>query len=237
MTDTDTATLGEQAYQTMRSMIARGELPAGQWLRKRRLASRLQMSATPIVEALRRLEHEGLVQTESPWGARVRKFRVSEIEELAGMRVMLESLVARKAAERLNSVQVASLREMAVQVDVIDRQSSDPEQSRALLNRPEAFELDQRFHLSLALEASLPLVHREIERLQILKATCRVYCMPTTPTRVTHVQLIDAIATGDGEFAERMMRQHIQGSTDAYLPLLRKQFGDGWVTLDSPRVR
>jgi DNA-binding GntR family transcriptional regulator len=231
---THLTTLGQQAYQTMRQMIMRGELPAGHWLRKRSLALRLQMSATPVVEALRKLEHEGLVDTQPQWGARVRAFTVKEIEELAGMRVMLESFVARKAAERLKPHQLADMRELALRVDEADRKQSDP----ALLSRPpvdsRAYEIDHEFHLTLAIETDLPLVHREIDRLQVLKATCRMFIAPAPQSSVTHVQIIDAIATGDPELAERTMRRHIQSSVEGFLPVLRKRFGDGPVIAKTP---
>lgn len=223
-------TLGEQAYRTMRAMIMRGNLPAGHWLRKRVLASRLHMSATPIVEALRKLEHEGLVQTEPQWGARVRTFTVREIEELAGMRIALESFVARKAAERLCPEQIESLRELAEKVDDIDRRQNDPSAIHSREADREWYQLDHAFHLKLALDAGLILVHREIERLQVLKATCRQFSAPAADLGVTHVQVIDAIASGDPDLAERAMRVHIQGSVDGFLPILRKRFGDGPVT-------
>src|SRR6186997_1642203 len=103
----DLTTLSQHAYHAMRELIVQGELPAGQWLRKRGMANRLRMSATPVVEALRRLEYEGLVQTEPQWGARVRVFTVPEIFELATMRVALEGAVAACCAKTLTDVQIA----------------------------------------------------------------------------------------------------------------------------------
>src|SRR5581483_1437806 len=158
---TATKTLGEQAYSTMRRMIVVGELPAGQWLRKRAMARKLRMSATPVVEAIRRLEHEGLVQTDPPWGPRVRIFTVQEIFELASMRVVLEGLVARCATSRTTTEQIEHLREIAIQVDKADNSFTKPPLG-ALANE------DINFHLQLAEEAGLPIVRQELERLQIL---------------------------------------------------------------------
>lgn len=221
-------TLGEQAYRKMRQMIVRGELPAGQWLRKRAMASKLQMSATPILEAIRRLEFEGLVQTEPQWGSRVRTFTVSEIFELASMRVMLEALVARVCAERLTDEQITRLSGVASHVDKLDAEFEDPHVAKARGHLAPATE-DAAFHLMLAAEAKLPLVHREIERLQVLKATCRMFLLPAAPTTITHQQIMQAIATRDPRHAEEAMRLHIQVSIDAFMPALKQRFGGGLV--------
>lgn len=232
MPELEMTTLGEQAYRKMRQMIVCGELSAGQWLRKRAMASKLQMSATPILEAIRRLEFEGLVQTEPQWGSRVRIFSVPEIFELANMRVMLEALVARFCAERLTSQQIARLTETARKVDALDQGFEDPHVARQRGPLAPATE-DAAFHLALASEASLPLVHREIERLQVLKATCRMFLLPAPRTSVTHEHIMQAIATRDPQIAEDAMRRHIQASIDSFMPTLRERFGEGPVYTES----
>lgn len=228
------STLSERAHATIRKMIVGGELPSGQWLRKRDMADRLRMSPTPVVEAFRRLELEGLVETEPQWGTRVRVFTVPEIYELAGMRVVLEGFVARCCAERLTDVQITAMRAVAVELDRIDATLSDALHSNA--RRADSY-LDEEatFHLGLADAASLPLVRREIERLHVLEATCRLWQAPGIRTTVTHVQIVDAIATRDPQVAETAMRRHIQDNVDVYMPVLRARFGDGPIELAPER--
>lgn len=218
-------TLSELAHATLRAQIVRGELPAGRWLRKRELAGRLNMSPTPVVDALRRLERDGLVENEPQWGTRVKTFTVDEIYQLAGMRIALEGLVARYATERLTADAIAAMRPRAAALDRVDATLS-------VLDAPDASErsvLDEEmlFHLGLADAANLPLVRREIERLRVLDATCRRWITPGIVTTVTHGQLLDAIATRDPHAAEAAMRLHIQDNVDAYLPALRARFGEG----------
>jgi len=224
-------TMGEQAYRQVRMMILTGELPGGQWLRKRSLASLLQMSPTPVVEALRRLEHEGLVRTEPLWGTRVRSFTVPEFFELASMRVMLERMVARCCAERLTDEQIACLRPLARIVDELDISFMDPVLAR-IHGAGTVFNEDVAFHLRLAREAGLSLVSKEIERLQVLQATCRIIVTPAPSNAGSHMDIVDAIATRDGDRAEEVMRRHIQVNIDAYMPVLRERFGEGLVILD-----
>lgn len=231
MHDAALATLGEQAYRTMRSMIVSGELPAGHWLRKRRLADQLQMSATPVVEALRRLQHEGLVETEPQWGARVRVLTVAELQELSAMREVLEGLVAARCASAgLTSGQLASLRQQAEQVDRLDRSFTDPAVAQDRRGAPA--DEDAAFHLRLAEDAGLSLVCTELERLRMLKATLRMWMVPAPPTRVSHVQIVQAIATGKPAHAEDVMRRHIRDNAEQYLAELRHRFGDGPILLN-----
>lgn len=207
-------------------MIIDGELPPGQWLRKRQISNLLNMSPTPVIEALRRLQHDGLVEINPRWGARVKIWTVSEIAQLADMRVALEGTVARRAAKTLDSDQLASLRVIAIDTDEKDvtmgRMANSSELAHGTLFHP-----DFQFHRGLAREAGLLLIAREIDRLRVLQATCRLLVQPPAPTVVTHQQILDAIATHDGDVAERAMRKHIQSNVDHYLPILRERFGDG----------
>ncbi len=210
----------------MRQMIIEGELEPGLWLRKRQISNLLNMSPTPVIEALRRLQHDGLVEINPRWGARVKIWTVSEIAQLADMRVALEGTVAKRAAETLDSNQLAVLREIAVKTDELDLKHESPADS-ALIENGTIFQYDLQFHRALARETGLLLIAREINRLRVLQATCRLMVRPAAPTTVSHGQILDAIATHDGDLAERAMRNHIQSNIDHYLPKLRERFGDG----------
>ncbi len=229
-------TLSEKAASQMRQMIVDGELPPGLWLRKRQISKMLNMSPTPIVEALRRLQHDGLVEINPRWGARVKVWTVSEIAQLADMRIALEGTIVRRAAETLDRNQLASLREIAIATDDMDLKFENPSDS-AVIGIGEVFQSDLRFHRELARESGLLLIAREIDRLRVLQATCRLLIKPAVRTVVSHQQLIDAIATKDGRLAERAMREHIESNVKHYLPRLRERFGDGPVTWDNEPVK
>ncbi len=216
-------TLGEQAYNQMHQMILVGELSAGEWVRKRRIAAKLNMSPTPVVEAMRRLEHEGLMHTERMWGTRVRVLTVPELFELSGMRIVLEGFVARCAADRLSDDQIVALRLNAQQIDDVDlKYVSDPSEGEKLIAAA-----DVDFHLGLVRETRLPLVLRELQQLRALQAICRMWVTPGKPTSVTHLDIVNAIASRDGPRAEATIRKHIQDSVDSFIPGLRARFGDG----------
>ena len=94
--------LREHVHHVLRRAIIAGELPAGTWLNERQMATELGVSTTPLKEALRRLESEGLVATEPRRGVRV-TFDAGQAEEMALARAALEGMIARMAAQRIDA--------------------------------------------------------------------------------------------------------------------------------------
>lgn len=82
--------LGDRTYESIRSAIIGGELPAGQPLVDRQLADQLQVSRTPVREALHRLEADGLVQPRGRAGWEVTPFTEQDVHELFQLRMLLE---------------------------------------------------------------------------------------------------------------------------------------------------
>src|SRR3954468_11524118 len=93
-------TMAEFALEQLRESIILGELPAGTPLRLDELARSLGMSISPIREAVRQLEALGLAKHVPHQGARVLDFDVEELRDLFQIRLALESLAVRRAAER-----------------------------------------------------------------------------------------------------------------------------------------
>ncbi|MHB1615545.1 MAG: GntR family transcriptional regulator, partial [Actinomycetes bacterium] len=96
----------------LRELIITGELSSGEALRQRDLATRFGVSQTPVREALRRLESEGLVVNDTHRGATVIESRSGAIEDNAQIRATLESLGARLAARTITVDQLEVLREL-----------------------------------------------------------------------------------------------------------------------------
>jgi DNA-binding GntR family transcriptional regulator len=93
-------TMAEYALEQLREAIILGELPAGTPLRLDELARSLGMSISPIREAVRQLEALGLAKHVPHQGARVLDFDIEELRDLFAVRLALESLAMRRAAER-----------------------------------------------------------------------------------------------------------------------------------------
>ena len=97
-------TMAEYALEQLREAIILGELPAGTPLRLDELARSLGMSISPIREAVRQLEALGLAKHVPHQGARVLDFDIDELRDLFQVRLALESLAVRRAAERFSTV-------------------------------------------------------------------------------------------------------------------------------------
>lgn len=93
-------TISAAAYRRLREAILSSRIPAGARINELELASAWKISRTPIRDALRRLEAEGLVQAASGRGMIVPVLSRSEVEELYDVREALEGMAARRAAER-----------------------------------------------------------------------------------------------------------------------------------------
>src|SRR5579859_952431 len=106
--------LAEQAYRVIREGIATGLFEAGERVTERGLAARLNVSPTPVREALRRLEQDGLVERVSPRELRVVEHSPGTLRELLLTGAVLRSLEARFATAKITD---AALDRMSALVD------------------------------------------------------------------------------------------------------------------------
>ena len=102
-------TLADQAYHHVRTAIATGELAPGDKVTERGMAERLAISPTPVREALRRLELDGLIERIGPRTVLVASIRDAAIDDLAEVEVGLRGLVARFAARHATAAQLDAL--------------------------------------------------------------------------------------------------------------------------------
>src|SRR5689334_20173637 len=105
----DEASLTEKAYQAISSAIARLELKPGEALTQDRLAKWLSISRTPVREALRRLEQDGIIQTAPGRGLIVTELTLKDAEDLLEMLAVLDTHAAFLAAQRRTQEQAERL--------------------------------------------------------------------------------------------------------------------------------
>lgn len=105
--------LRDVVFNTLREGILTGKLKPGERLMEIHLADRLGVSRTPIREAIRMLELEGLVTMIPRRGAEVSRISVQDLRDVLEVRTSLESLAARLACERINAQQKQELRNAA----------------------------------------------------------------------------------------------------------------------------
>ena len=104
--------LRDVVFNTLRSAIITGELSPGERLMEIKLANELGVSRTPVREALRKLEREGLVITTARKGAEVAPINERDLKEVLEVRKSLESLACQLAAQKITPEQVEELSAM-----------------------------------------------------------------------------------------------------------------------------
>lgn len=105
--------LRDVVFQTLRQAILRGELKPGERLMEIHLAHKLGVSRTPVREAIRKLELEGLVLMIPRKGAVVAEITISDLEDVLEVRMTLEELAVRYACKRITKEQLDELRHLS----------------------------------------------------------------------------------------------------------------------------
>jgi DNA-binding GntR family transcriptional regulator len=202
---------GLNAYEMLINTIESGEFGAGSRLREIELAERFGISRTPIREALKRLEAQGLVTHEPHHGVIVSKLDYGEVTELYYMRGVLEGTAARLAAIHATEVEVTVLREM-IAADY-----------SAVGDALELARLNRLFHRQIFLASR----NRFLMKLHDNMRTSLIILAGTTlaaPSRggeslVEHERVVNAIAAHDPDEAEAAAREHIQAALKVRLEI------------------
>lgn len=207
----------EEVYRKLRDMIFSGELQHDEHLVERRLAEMLLVSRTPVREALRKLEAEGLVKREPYRGLVVAEFTPEDFIEVLEIREVLEGLATQLAAANKAGDHLAELGILLAQME-------------QCLNAGEDFaNLHLRFHNTIYLAAKRPRLYNLISSVQEhTEAFPRIgYKMAGRGKQALeeHKEIYQRISVGDAVAAGEIARIHIRHAKDALLAVLEKNEG------------
>ena len=181
----------------IRELVITGELAAGEQLRQRDLAQRFGVSQTPVREAMRRLESEGLLVCDTHRGFTVAAPELGPVEENFQIRAALESLGASLAARKIDAAGLARLRDLNDRM----RALSDDDPGYADLNR--------EFHFAIYEYARSPLL---LSLMRLLWASLhggpRVARTHAESAR-QHDEILTALGNRDAAGASARTYQHI----------------------------
>lgn len=110
------------AYETLKQAIITGELPAGYRIVETVYANKLHISRTPLREAFRKLELDGLVSCEVRRGVIVRAFTIEDIEEIYGIRNALMLLITPSIIENITGEDIKELEDILAVMDISERE-------------------------------------------------------------------------------------------------------------------
>ena len=197
--------LREVVFLTLRRQILRGELKPGERLMEISLANKLGVSRTPIREAIRKLEHEGLVVMIPRRGAHVAEITRQELNDVLEIRKSLETLAITKACDYMTDRDIHELREaeeaFAIQ---IARRDAD------LTNLGEA---DEHFHDIIYRGTNNRRLIQILNNLREQMYRFRMEYLKDTDIRQTlvreHDAIVKALELRDKDEAERLTALHI----------------------------
>ena len=202
--------IADQVFEELEREILSGVYERDEILTEVKLSEQLGVSRTPIREAMRRLEQEHIIEPTSK-GARVIGIDRDDIADICEIRLRLEGLAARWAAERAGEAGIQSLRE-TLELQEFYTQKQDPESIK---------NADSRFHQTIyalcgshSMQDTLEPLHRKLLKYR------RVSVSKTSRAQLSlleHQAIFEAIAAHDGAKAEALTIQHVKNARDSIL--------------------
>ena len=193
----------DRAYHQIKERIITVKMPPGSIIHEARLMEELKLGRTPIREALKRLQTESLVVVAPRRGLFVADITITDLQQIFEVRVEIECLCARLAAQRFTPEHLAEMHGM-----VAEYQACDKDDKRLVL------ELDRRMHSLLALATGNKFLYDEFE--QFYNLSIRIWHLALGRIQSqdidieAHLDILAAIEEGDSCRAAERMRAHIQ---------------------------
>jgi DNA-binding GntR family transcriptional regulator len=202
--------LAHQVYLELRAKIVSGELPSGSRLLPEGLAESMEISQTPVKEALVRLEADGLVEAQSRRGAVVRRFTSIDVGELYEARTLIE-LNAVRAALRDNHVVPGAIEEMA---GILVQHAAEIER-HSEVGLGNALALDREFHAKLVGLGGNGFISEWHTKIMRQTHTMWLYSpedYPVNPTVREHDEILAALSSGEVTRAVAALERHLARS-------------------------
>ena len=215
--------LKQKAYNYVLDKIISGDLKPGQRMSEVAMAQEIGVSPTPLREAYRQLASEGFVAHVPNSGIFVRELDEGEISELYEIREALETFAVRKAAQRMNYIQVDELKECyTIQKSIGSKLKKSKKTVLSPRQETEYMKADTKFHILILDSAENGLIMKTMGECHIMRKllTFRSHehnLQQVEKTLEQHVAILSAIEDHDADGAEKCMRKHIQFSAKTAL--------------------
>jgi DNA-binding GntR family transcriptional regulator len=200
---TETLQLGTRAYRALAAGIVDGQIEPGTQLRPDTIAEQLEISATPVREALHRLEGDGLLVKQPYQGFFVREFTEQEVRQLYEMRAAMERFGVRLACRRITEAELGWLRdhqaagERALEAEDIDAyRVYNRDLHAAIINAA------RNSYLSTVMG------QLSLQSQMLMGRTIRLVGRPSMAIEEHH-ELVELIARKEESAAEQLMERHI----------------------------
>lgn len=202
--------LYEQTYQALRSSILAGDLPPGARLVETQLAEQLQVSRTPIREAMRQLQRDSLVVADANGGLRVTIISMEDAAQLYDCRLALEQLSVQEACRTARTDQLETLDILVTQAEQLANHSVSSTKSTWMLD------LDYQFHRSIAESSGnrwlVTLLEQVFDKMALLRVQTTRHNPKVLDIRNEHRHIFETIAQRDEAAALSAIQTHLTAS-------------------------
>lgn len=201
----------ELIYEHIRQKIFSGELKIGERLIEKDLAEKLKVSRTPVREALRKLETEGLVVHLPRKGVVVKGFSREDVIEIYSIREALEALAITYTVKNITDEELEKLQECLEQM----RRYTEQDDTENL------FRVSQEFNDILINSCRMPRLINLISTYQEYLARFRKVTMKSRERKLSalqeHEEIFKAVAKRDAKRAKKLVRDHLKKALETYL--------------------
>lgn len=221
--------LYEQVYQALRSAILTGQVAPGDRLVETQLAEWLQVSRTPLREALRQLQQEGLATADVSGGLRVTTITAADAAELYDCRLALECLAVAGACANITPEQLQRIEACVLQADALEESPPDAHTAapshaptpaapspQGAISPQQLLDVDYQFHHLIAESSGNRRLISLLDGLFDAMALLRIQTLKQNPDvldiRLEHRQIYQAIAARDSEAATAAIQRHLRAS-------------------------
>lgn len=212
MTQVKFTSRADAVFERLESDILTGKYKKGEVLTETELSNALNVSRTPVREAIRRLEQENLLK-ETPKGHVVIGVSPQDIVDIYDIRLQIEGVATKLCAEKISKDKLEEMRE------VIDLQEFYTQKSVA----DKIKGADSKFHEliyencgSEIYNAILSSLHRKVQRIRSVSVSDQERAVKAVDE---HREIFSAIEKGDGALAEKLMTEHIKNAKNNILRL------------------
>lgn len=208
-TDKAFRTAADRVFAALQDAIVRGDIPPGARVGETELAERFGTSRGPLREALRRLESRRLVERTPHVGVRIAGLGHQALIELYYLREALEGMAARLAALNMSADEVAGLEAL------LDAHEQDEalRADTAYFQQEGDFDFHYRVIKGSHNGALIELLIGELyHRIRMYRYQYSAYANRPLKALAEHRRIVEAIASGDGDLAEMLMRRHISAA-------------------------
>ena len=202
--------LQEQVYSALKQIILKGDLASGERLVETKLAKQLQVSRTPIREAIGQLKREKLIVSRSNGGFMVATLSIQDAIQLYDCRIALEQLSIGDACVRITPKQLQQLDQYVLQAEkLIESKSSRSDYLKLL-------EVDYQFHHLIAESSGnqwlLTLLEQVFDQMRLLRVYTTKHNPEVLEIRSEHRQIYEAIAHENSDLAQSTIKEHLIAS-------------------------